>query len=265
MLTRPLSLMSAAAMACLLTACSSGSTTKTADGANIIKDGVLSVCSVSDYAPFEARQGDKIVGFDISMMDLVAQKLHLTVNVVNTPFEGIQSGQALNTGKCDIAAASMTITPERQKAIDFSDPYFDASQGMLVKKGSGYDSLASLAGKTIAVQEGTTGQIYVQKNAPKSLKVRVFEDLGLMTTAVKTGQVQATVSDIGAVQPYAKNNPTTEVSAIFDTKEAYGFAVKKNGNDKLLSVTNNVIAAAKSDGTYDEIYKKWFGIAPPTK
>ncbi len=238
------------------------STTTTADGVNVIKKGKLTVCTQLPYQPFEFRQDNEVVGFDISMMDLVAKKLGLEVAIVQTPFEGIQSGQALNTGQCDIAAAGMTITDPRKKVIDFSDPYFDATQALLVKTGTGHDSLESLAGKRIAVQQGTTGEIYAKENAPKDAKIQVFEDLGLLTTAVKTGQVDAAVQDNGPLFDFVKKNPDTQVTAEFDTGEEYGFGIKKGGNDKLLSTTNDVISKAKSDGTYDSLYKQWFGAAP---
>ena len=225
-----------------------GSSTSTAEGgATVIKKGKLSVCTQLPYQPFEFRQGSDVVGFDISMMDLVAKNQGLTVNIVQTPFEGIQSGEALNTGQCDIAAAGMTITDARAKVMDFTDPYFDATQAMLVKKG-GAKSLDELAGKTIAVQQGTTGEIYTKENAPKDTKIQVFEDLGLLTTAVKTGQVDAGVKDNGPLLDFVRQNPDIEVTTEFKTGEQYGFAVKKGGNDKLLAATNDVIKKAKADG-----------------
>ncbi len=256
-------LTSAAALSFLalgLSGCSS-STTTTESGANVIKEGKLSVCTQLPYQPFEFRKGGEVVGFDMSMMDLVAKDQGLTVAVVQTPFEGIQSGQALNTGQCDIAAAGMTITDARAKVIDFSDAYFEATQALLVKTG-GPSTLEALAGKKIAVQQGTTGEIYGKENAPKNAKIQVFEDLGLLTTAVKTGQVDAAIQDNGPLLDFVKNNPDTEVTAEFQTGEEYGFAVKKDGNDKLLASVNDVIAKAKSDGTYDKTYKQWFGSAP---
>ncbi len=238
------------------------STTTTDSGANVISKGKLSVCTQLPYQPFEFRQDGKVVGFDIAMMDLLAKDQGLKVDIVQTPFEGIQSGSALNTGQCDIAAAGMTITDARSKVIDFTDPYFDATQALLVKKGAGFDSLESLAGKKIAVQQGTTGEIYTKEKAPKNATIQVFEDLGLLTTAVKTGQVDAAVQDNGPLLDYIKKNPDTEVTAEFDTGEQYGFAVKKGGNDKLLKSANDLISKVKDDGTYDKVYKEWFGSAP---
>ncbi len=255
------SVAAASLLALGLSACGS-STTTTDSGANVIKTGKLSVCTQLPYKPFEFRKGSDVVGFDISMMDLIAKDQGLKVAIVQTPFEGIQSGQALNTNQCDIAAAAMTITDARAKVLDFTDPYFDATQALLTKKGSGFDSLESLAGKKIGVQAGTTGEKYTNENAPKGAKISVFEDLGLMTTAVKTGQVDAAVQDNGPLLDFVKQNPDTEVTAEFNTGEQYGFAVKKGANDELLKAANDVIAQAKQDGTYDKVYKQWFGSAP---
>ena len=218
MTSRILTSAAAAGVLSLTLAGCGSSTTTTDSGAKVIKEGQLSVCTQLPYKPFEFRQEGKVVGFDISMMDLVAKEQGLKVTIVQTPFEGIQSGQALNTNQCDIAAAGMTITDARAKVIDFSDPYFSATQALLVKKGAGFDSLDSLAGKKIAVQQGTTGEIYTKENAPKDAKIQVFEDLGLLTTAVKTGQVDAAVQDNGPLLDFIKSNPDVEVTAEFDNR-----------------------------------------------
>ncbi|MBA3234240.1 MAG: basic amino acid ABC transporter substrate-binding protein [Propionibacteriales bacterium] len=231
-------------------------------GEKLIKDGTLTVCTHLPYKPFQSNKGDDVVGFDVDLMDLVAEKLGVKQQIFDTPFEGIQSGQSLNTGKCDVAAAGMTITEERQKVIDFSDPYFDATQALLVKKGSGITSLEDLDGKSLAVQEATTGALYAEDKAPEGTEIRSFEDLALLTTAVQTGQVDAGINDNGVLYDFAKSNSDVEVATEFDTGEQYGFAVEKDANAGLLDTINEVLAGAKDDGTYDKIYKKWFGSTP---
>ncbi len=99
------------------------------------------------------------------MIDLVAKKLGVEQAIVDTPFEGIKSGQDLSTGKCDIAAAGMTITDERKKAILFSLPYFDATQALLVKSDSTVATLADLKGKKLGAQAATTGLDYAKSKA----------------------------------------------------------------------------------------------------
>ncbi len=256
--------LAVAAVAVLsLSGCATGGDrTETASGVRLIEEGALTVCTHLPYKPFQFNQGGEVVGFDVDLMDLVAKDLGVKQKIINTPFEGIQSGQSLNTGECDAAAAGMTITEERTKVLDFSDPYFEATQALLVKKGSGISSLQDLSGKSLAVQEGTTGAIYAEDNAPEGVEIRTFEDLALLTTAVKTGQVDAGINDNGVLYDYVRSNPDTEVATEFNTGEQYGFAVAKDQNDELLKAINQVLAQAKRDGTYDKIYQKWFPGAP---
>jgi polar amino acid transport system substrate-binding protein len=256
----------AVAMVMLAAGCGTGSSSSgsaTAGGVKLIADGKLTTCTHLPYAPFQSSEGGKVVGFDIDLMDLVAKKLGVTQTVVDTPFEGIKSGQDLNTGKCDIAAAGMTITPERQKVIDFSVPYFNATQALMVRKGTGYSSLESLKGKKVGVQSGTTGKDYVVSKKIAGLTVTEFEDLATEQQALGTNQIDGAVNDIAVWTDYIKKNPGKfEVSAEFNTGEQYGFGIKKGGNPELLKVVDGVVAAAKSDGTYNTIYEKWLGTKP---
>ncbi len=258
---RIMTALSAAAVLVAASGCAA-ETTQTESGVNLVQDGSLTVCTQFPYEPFEYLESGTPKGFDMEIMKALAKKEGLEFNVKNTAFEGIQSGQSLNTGTCDIAAAAMTITPEREKVIDFTDPYFDATQALLVQKGSGYDSLESLAGKSIGVQTGTTGEIYAKENAPKDAELRTFEDLGLLTQAVAAGQIDGAVQDNAPVRAFAEKDPSTEVTAEFDTGESYGFAVKKGGNAQLLEDANALIGRIKQDGTYDKLYKQAFGIEP---
>jgi polar amino acid transport system substrate-binding protein len=264
---RPLGAGALAVVMVMLTAgCGSGSSSGPATatgGAKLVAAGKLTTCTHLPYAPFQSSENGKVVGFDIDMMDLVAKKLGVTQTVVDTPFEGIKSGQDLNTGKCDIAAAGMTIKPERAKVIDFSVPYFNATQALLIKKGAGYTSLESLKGKKLGVQSGTTGKDYVASQKPAGVVVTEFEDLATLQQALATDQVQGAVDDLPVWTDYIKKNPGKfEIGAEFNTGEQYGFGIKKGGNPALLKTVNAVIAAAKADGTYNTIYQKWFGTKP---
>ena len=117
----------------------------------------------------------------------------------------------------------MTITEEREQVIDFTDPYFEATQALMTKKGSDVADLADLAGKKIAVQEGTTGEEYVRANAPEGAEIVSFEDSVLMMHAVKTGKADAGVNDNGLLYDFINQNPDFEVITEFNTGEEYGF------------------------------------------
>jgi polar amino acid transport system substrate-binding protein len=143
--------------------------------------------------------------------------------------------------------------------LDFSSPYFDASQALVVAKGSGIDALDDLAGRRIGVQGGTTGELYVTDNAPSSADVMPLKDAAAMEEALSLGVVDAAVYDNTVVGDVVANNPDLEVSAEFDTGEQYGMAVKKNGNVDLLRSINKVLATLEENGGYDKIYTTWFG------
>ena len=233
---------------------------------DLVNDGALTTCTHLPYEPFQFEQDGKIVGFDVDLVDLVAKELGVTQEIVDTPFEGIQSGEDLNARKCDIAAAAMTITDERAEKIDFSEPYFDANQALLVEKGSGIKSFKDLEGQTLGVQSGTTGKLYAEENAaPAGVELKDYEDLALELSSVKNGQIPAAINDIPVLLDYVKKNPELEVAAQFETGEQYGFGMKKGTSGELRTVVNDVLAQAKSDGTYDRLYEKWFGAKPESR
>jgi polar amino acid transport system substrate-binding protein len=268
------SLAAVAALSALaLAGCSSGpaNTTTTpaataggASGVKLISDGKLTVCTHLPYAPFQSNDDSgKTVGFDVDMMDLVAKKLGVEQAIVDTPFEGIKSGQDMATGKCDVAAAGMTITDERKKAILFSEPYFDATQALLVNNASTAKTLADLKGKKLGAQSSTTGLDYANKNKDANgYEVVEFQDLAAETQALLTGQIDGAINDLPVWSEAIKENAgKAKIATQFDTGEQYGFGMKL-GNDALKKVVDEIITSSKSDGTYDRLFKKWIGDVP---
>ena len=256
-----------------LAGCSNGpaatTTTPAASGTGsasvqLIADGKLTVCTHLPYAPFQSNDDSgKTVGFDVDMMDLVAKKLGVEQAIVDTPFEGIKSGQDMATGKCDVAAAGMTITDERKKAILFSVPYFDATQALLVPNGSSTKTLADLKGKKLGAQSSTTGLDYANKEKDANgYEIVEFQDLASETQALLTGQIDAAINDLPVWSEAIKENPgKATIATQFDTGEQYGFGMKL-GNEALKKVVDEAITTAKSDGTYDALFKKWIGEVP---
>lgn len=239
----------------------------TAGGVDLVRAGKLTTCTHLPYAPFQSKdETGKVVGFDVALVDLVAQKLGVTQEIVDTPFEGIKSGQDLNTGKCDIAAAGMTVTDERKKVLNFADPYFDATQALVVLTGKPYKSLADLKGKRLGVQGETTGEEYVRAQVKKDgldIEVVSYRDLGSEQQALTTGQIEAAVGDLPVWNEYLKKNPgKIEVPTGFETGEKYGFALRKDGDPDLLRTVNEVLTQSRTDGTYDKIYAQWIGPKP---
>jgi len=249
----------------LLTACTSsddsGSGSKTAaGGVELVKAGQLTTCTHLPYPPFQSEIDGKVQGFDVALIDLVAEDLGVKQEILDTPFENFKTGAFLNSGECDLAAAGMTITEERKKNVDFSDPYFNATQAVLVDKDSGVASLADVKSKNVKLgaQAQTTGEDYVKGQGFDPVS---FESSDAVLNGLRTGQVKAVVIDYPVVQGWLKdqaNADAFEVAEQIDTGEQYGVTVKK-GNTALREAIDKAFADAKADGTYKELYEKWIG------
>lgn len=254
----------AAAAAVAMVAASCGAFGEESEGSTdpapkFIEEGALTVCTSLGYPPFEFTENGKPVGFDIDLANRVAQSLDLRMKVVNVDFDHIQSGQVLNNGRCDVAVAALTINGERARVLDFSSPYFNAKQAMVVREDSGISSLDELDGLDIGVQEGTTGQIYVTDHAPSDAEIIPYQDPPEIDDALSTGELDAAIYDNTVVDDVISRHSEFEVAAEFDTGEQYGMAVKKNSNVDLLRIINEVLAELRAGKGYDAIYNKWIG------
>ncbi|MGI5510585.1 transporter substrate-binding domain-containing protein [Streptomyces sp. CA-106131] len=239
---------------------SGGSAGKAAGGVELVKAGEITTCTHLPYPPFQSEVDGKVQGFDVSLVDLVAKDLGVKQQILDTPFENFKTGAFLNSGQCDLAAAGMTITDERKKHVDFSDPYFDATQAVLVDKKSGITSLADVKakGKKLGAQAQTTGEDYAKKQGFDPIS---FESSDAVVNGLRTGQVQAVVIDYPVVQGWLKDKANADAFSVvgnLNTGEQYGFTVKK-GNTKLLAAINKALKDAKADGTYKKLYEKWIG------
>lgn len=236
-----------------------------AGGAKLVKPGKLTTCTNIPYEPFQFKdQSGKVVGFDVDIVDLVAKKLGVTQDIVDIDFAVIKSGAAMATGKCDVAAAGMTITPERKANIDFSVPYFDATQALLAKKGTGATSLEDVKAKglKLGAQAATTGLDYVKK---QGMNPKEYADSSKELLALQAGQEDVIVQDLPVVLTWLKKPEIAgkfEMIASLDTGEQYGIGLKKNADPVLLKTINETIEQAKKDGTYEQIFVKWFGKKP---
>ena len=149
----------------------SGTDTGTSSGGDeaafeTLEEGTLKVCSDFPYAPFDVMEGDTFTGFDGDLVTEIAKGLDLEVVAQDSGFDGLQSGLSLNSDQCDMVASSMTITEEREANLDFTDGYYDSEQSLMVPTDSDIASIDDLEGKSVGVQQGTTGKTYTEENAP---------------------------------------------------------------------------------------------------
>jgi polar amino acid transport system substrate-binding protein len=229
------------------------------DGVTLVNDGQLTVCSDMPYKPFEFEEDGETKGFDYDVVSAMGDQLGVEVEFVTTPFDSIIP--ALAAGNCDMIASAMTITEEREEQVNFTEPYFDADQSLLVltENEETYATLEDLAGKTIGVQVETTGATYAAENTPEGATIKEFQTGDEMFPALISGDIDAALQDLPVNAYRATTDPEQfVVTETFPTGEQYGFAVAKENTD-LLEALNAALAASKEDGTYDAAYTTWFG------
>lgn len=230
------------------------------DTANLtlIQDGTLTVASDIPFPPFEQGDPPDYEGFDIDLINAVAEKLGLQTQIKDLPFNLILQG---GNGQFDVAIAATTITPQRAQKIGFSDPYYNASQGLLVQQGSDVQSVDDLAGKIVGAQDDTTGQTFAEDNTDAS-EVRGFPQIDQAYNALKNGQVEAVLNDLPSVQEAADKITGLEVIQDFPTDEQYGIIIPKQSTE-LQDAVNKALQEVKDDGTLNDLYQEWFEIDPP--
>ncbi len=198
-------------------------------------------------------------GYEYEIAKAIQQQLGLSkMKVVNVSFDQIVAGQV---GDFDLALSQVTITPERQQVVDFTEPYFESDQGVLVKKGTNVATVDDLKGLQWGVQSGTTGLDFVADQIKPTKEPQVFQDLSAGFAALQAGQVDAFMMDTAIVLPQAKDSGgTQEVVAQFKTGEQYGGILPKGSPNA--AAINAVITKLKSDGSLTKFAQQWLGEDP---
>ena len=231
-------------------------------GVTTVEEGVLTVGSDIPFPPFEYREGGELTGFDVVLVEEMADRLGLRVKWVDTAFDTIFT--QLAAGRYDVVASATTITEERQQTVDFTDPYYAAQQTIVVNRRQTPDLTTAddlSAGDTVAVQRGTTGETWAQENLPEGVKVRSFPEAPDTYTALEAGNVTAVIFDEPSAVTEAEQREAIEVTQTIDTGERYGFAVDPQ-NPELLRALNDALAEIKEDGTYQRLYEQFEQLPP---
>jgi polar amino acid transport system substrate-binding protein len=208
---------------------------------------------------FEDSNGNDI-GFEIDLVNAIGKRLGLTVSIVNIPFAGLFA--AVQSGQIDAAVSSITITKSRLQSVGFTQPYYDSDQSLAVRADSGLTGLKDLAGKTVGVDTGSTGDIWATKHQSdlKIVAIQRYEGLSPAMLDLAAGRIDGYISDIPALQFYIKDKPTYRVVARIPTGEQYSIMFAKNA--PLADKVDAVITRLKKDGTIADLYEKWFGVRP---
>ncbi|MCR4666229.1 MAG: basic amino acid ABC transporter substrate-binding protein [Desulfovibrio sp.] len=218
------------------------------------------VASDCTWPPFEILDDKKQpAGYAIDLIRAVAKAGGFEVENRNIAWDGIFGGVA--TGQYDIVASSTTITEERKKQFDFSDPYFEIVQAVILPAGKKISSLQDLKGKTVGGQIATTG-IFVVREAKIDANIKEYDDVGLAIQDLIGGRIDAVVCDDPVAKYYANKKKDSmgkiHVALTTDTKEYFGFTVKKGRKD-LLEKLNRGIKIVKENGTEAALRSKWMG------
>lgn len=219
----------------------------------------LIVATDTAFVPFEFKEGDKYVGFDIDMWDAIAQDLGVTYQLRPMDFAGIIP--ALQTGQVDVALAGITIKPERQKAIDFSDGYYASGLMLMVPANSTITGPDDLKGKTLAVKTGTSSSDYAEQNF-KDTTLRKFPNIDNAYLELRTGGVEAAMHDTPNVLYYIKTAGNGQVKTVGEQMMGHQYGIGFPKGSELTAKVNAALAKMKADGRYDAIYAKWFGTKP---
>ena len=220
----------------------------------------ITVASDPTWPPMEFLDDNKqVVGYDVDMIKAVAKEAGMEAEVRMVAWDGIFAGVA--AGNYDVVASGVTITPERQKAFLFTEPYYNVSQIIVMQNGQSAASFADLKGKKVGGQIGTTG-IFVAQKCGVEFTLREYDDVGLTMQDLVNGRIDAVVCDSPVALYYAnkKEGFSDKLSIAFRSpgNESFGFVVKK-GRQDLVDKLNAGIDAVRAKGIEAELLKKWLG------
>lgn len=219
----------------------------------------ITVATDATWPPMEFVDPEtgELVGFDIDLINRIAEEAGFEVEIQNTAWDGIFAG--LGAGQYDAVISSVTITADRQETMDFSEPYINAGQVLIVQQSaSGVSTLEDLRGEQVGAQIGTTGAIEIQNM--DGVELRTYDEIGLAIEDLANGRISGVVADTPIAANYALQNEeysdTLEIVGEPFTNEFYGIAVQE-GNDEVLAMINEGLAAAQEAGYIEELENKW--------
>jgi len=227
---------------------------------NVMKSKTLKVAIPTDYPPYGFVGTDMAPqGLDIDMARLIAARLGVKVELV--PVNSANRIPYLQTKKADLVISTLGKNAEREKVIDFTAAYAPFFQGVFAKKTLGVKDFKDLAGKTVAVTRGAMEDQELNKVAPAGVDYRRFEDNNATVAAYVAGQTQAIAMSGAVAAEMIRKNPQINTEFKLLLKDSPCFVGVAKGEDALKAKVNEIIAAAKKDGTLDAMSKKWLGKA----
>lgn len=230
---------------------SSSSTKKDTSAQQTIK-----VAADTTFPPFESQKDGKVQGFDIDMINAIAKKENLKVELSTMPFTGLIP--ALQAKSVDVAVAGITIKKSRLAAVDFSNAYYLSGISVLTKKDASFKSLDDLKTKLVATKKGTSSVDLLKTKGIPEGNIKQYDNINDAYSALASGGADAVVFDSPVNQDYANTHSDVHAIQSIPTGEYYGIAVVKN-NPELLKKINDGLKGIKDDGQYEKLFDKYFG------
>ncbi len=223
-------------------------------GEDASSGGALKMGTNAAFPPYEFMdENNEVAGIDAEIAGAIAEKLGMELEITDMAFESLIS--AVQGGSIDMILAGMTVTPEREEAVAFTDSYATGVQVVIVPEGSEIAEIADLADKNIGVQTGTTGDIYCTDDYGQD-HVKQFDNGALAISALKNGQVDCVVIDNEPAKAFVEVNEGLKILDTEYTVEDYAIAIAKD-NTELLEKVNGAIKELKEDGTIASIIEKY--------
>lgn len=223
------------------------------EGYKLVKEGTLTMATNAYFPPYEYYDGKDIIGIDADIAKAIADKMGLELKIEDMEFDSIIT--AVSTGKADLGLAGMTVTPDRQKNVDFSDSYATGIQSVIVKEDSTITKIDDLQGKKIGVQLSTTGDIYATDDFGKDSVVQ-YNKGNDAVMALTQGQVDAVIIDNEPAKSYVEANKGLKILDTEYATENYAACISKD-NAGLTKAVNKALAELKADGTLQKIVDKY--------
>jgi polar amino acid transport system substrate-binding protein len=220
--------------------------------------GELVVATNAEYPPFEMLEGEKFVGIDMEVAQIIADKLGVKLKLDNMSFDAVLA--AVPSGKCDLGMSSLSITEDRAKVMDFSDPYMETSIKMIVAKDSAIATLDDLVGKKIGVQLGTLADTTVASFVEGAEVSRMNKDSDALMELIN-GKVDAVMTDSAPAQALVEKN-ADKVKLVDEPLSSDKLAIAtKKGNAELIAFVNSVLKDMQADGSFQKIVEKYIPAA----
>ncbi|MDF0749793.1 transporter substrate-binding domain-containing protein [Marinobacter sp. 71-i] len=223
----------------------------------------LRVVTDPSFVPFEMmdQETGEMIGFDMEIIREVADRAGFEIDLNTMDFNGIIP--ALQTGNVDIAIAGITITEEREEIVDFSNPYYDSGLRIMVRQDNEkVEEISDLEGKKIGTKIGSTSYDYLMKTLDEDDGVTPYPGSSDMYMALMSGAVDAVFYDAPNVGYFAKTRGEGKVKTVGKLYEGQQYGIALKDGSEWVDDVNEALASIKEDGTYKEIYEKWFGPMP---